>query len=877
MYTELFCFIFIPILVFILLLINFFLAFHNPYLEKKSVFECGFHSFLGQNRVEFSISFFIFCLLFLIFDIEILLIYPLIISFYLNETVGFYVFLLFTLLLTLGFVFEIGRKVLFVYSKQSTNEKKNKYFSKPDLIIVSIIRWRVKQKDLSIGKFITQMYFSILVILYQLIIVYLFHISSQYLVQNKFVLSSFLQSFFVSCIEYIKDIIELFSPFLLVILKISIFIISYYLLYIFLKKTYLVIKKLYTKIKLNRIKYITNIYILIYLFIIFIIVIMPIIEMLEFIINIITLNTDILQILKKSLLIKYIFSILKVLIVLISKLMIWFLFIGGLLLLWFYYSCCILLFTIFSFTLIKETSFFERIMKFLKGKKYRIIFREWDYIIFNLLYSYPVLVAFTFNGVLNFFGNFEGLVYLSLDIINPVLSLKTHDVFPLRHSDMIYLKSQKAIDINTFDINSPIEEELWDSWYEAFGAENLFGNNYREESNPEQDLDTTGDSQVVPEEHTPEVSLNVPESSYLNIQGEGSPRTRGNVFEIISNDSREWANRRTHYPGITGSYYNPYSNINRISNVEPEYSQDTRITSTYYPSYDSHLVNVENPSWGNIYVNCPSDFINLRHSPVFESVNSPQTDVSTTAVTNTVDSTSLIRQGNNPISLDRNQWFTGDIRGAGNLQLSNDPLSLDRNVGDSTDIRSLYYGSSLIQIRNEGQLQRLQADLPDTSSNELRNIFYEALRPIPENSLTCDSSPQEVLTEMRKAVYEIGYQKKYQIYDFDPTNVKNAVPVTFWETCVYISRGFNFNTSDPMCVTNNMVKVLFRVAIDEEVNRREHVQDIEYMVSVLKHGDKKLIEDLVIYSLNKTNNKPKWQIISFLERYYRDPMPWRIF
>ena len=60
MTSTTFFFIFIPILGIILLLVNFILAPHNPYQEKDSVFECGFHSFLGQNRTQFSISFFIF-------------------------------------------------------------------------------------------------------------------------------------------------------------------------------------------------------------------------------------------------------------------------------------------------------------------------------------------------------------------------------------------------------------------------------------------------------------------------------------------------------------------------------------------------------------------------------------------------------------------------------------------------------------------------------------------------------------------------------------------------------------------------------------------------------------------------------------------------
>ncbi|CAG8644321.1 7031_t:CDS:2, partial [Scutellospora calospora] len=38
----------------ILLAVNLIFAPHNPYEEKDSAFECGFHSFLGQNRSEFN-------------------------------------------------------------------------------------------------------------------------------------------------------------------------------------------------------------------------------------------------------------------------------------------------------------------------------------------------------------------------------------------------------------------------------------------------------------------------------------------------------------------------------------------------------------------------------------------------------------------------------------------------------------------------------------------------------------------------------------------------------------------------------------------------------------------------------------------------------
>ena len=111
-------FIFVPILAIILLLLNFIFAPHNPYEEKNSVFECGFHSFLGQNRSEFSISFFIFALLFLLFDLEILLVYPYVVSSYVNGIFGLIIMLIFFLVLTVGFAFELGKNALYIESKQ---------------------------------------------------------------------------------------------------------------------------------------------------------------------------------------------------------------------------------------------------------------------------------------------------------------------------------------------------------------------------------------------------------------------------------------------------------------------------------------------------------------------------------------------------------------------------------------------------------------------------------------------------------------------------------------------------------------------------------------------------------------------------------------
>jgi NADH-ubiquinone oxidoreductase chain 3 len=113
-----FFFLFIPLLAIILLGVNLIFAPHNPYQEKDSTFECGFHSFLGQNRTQFSISFFIFALLFLLFDLEILLVYPYVVSSYTNGIYGLVIMLIFFLALSLGFAFELGKNALKIDSRQ---------------------------------------------------------------------------------------------------------------------------------------------------------------------------------------------------------------------------------------------------------------------------------------------------------------------------------------------------------------------------------------------------------------------------------------------------------------------------------------------------------------------------------------------------------------------------------------------------------------------------------------------------------------------------------------------------------------------------------------------------------------------------------------
>jgi NADH-ubiquinone oxidoreductase chain 3 len=119
MSSIIFFFIFIIFLAFVLLALNLLLAPHNPYAAKSGVFECGFSSYLGQNRQEFSISFFIFALLFMLFDLEIILVYPYTVSAYNNSIYGLVIVIIFLVILTAGFVFELGKNALKISSRQS--------------------------------------------------------------------------------------------------------------------------------------------------------------------------------------------------------------------------------------------------------------------------------------------------------------------------------------------------------------------------------------------------------------------------------------------------------------------------------------------------------------------------------------------------------------------------------------------------------------------------------------------------------------------------------------------------------------------------------------------------------------------------------------
>ena len=102
---------FVLFLVIILLFSNIILAPSNPYPEKISVYECGFNN-VHSPRNTFSIAFYIVAILFLIFDLELAIFYPIAVCISIVSLYGLMVGLFFIAILTIGFVYEYGSQAL---------------------------------------------------------------------------------------------------------------------------------------------------------------------------------------------------------------------------------------------------------------------------------------------------------------------------------------------------------------------------------------------------------------------------------------------------------------------------------------------------------------------------------------------------------------------------------------------------------------------------------------------------------------------------------------------------------------------------------------------------------------------------------------------
>ena len=91
--------------------LSYFLAVQNPDSEKMSAYECGFEPF-EDARNKFDVRFYIVAILFIIFDVEVVYLFPWSVSLYATGFQGFWSMMLFLIILTIGFLYEIVKKAL---------------------------------------------------------------------------------------------------------------------------------------------------------------------------------------------------------------------------------------------------------------------------------------------------------------------------------------------------------------------------------------------------------------------------------------------------------------------------------------------------------------------------------------------------------------------------------------------------------------------------------------------------------------------------------------------------------------------------------------------------------------------------------------------
>ncbi len=104
-YTIFIFFIFATILSSIIFLLSYLLVFQKADQEKLSAYECGFNPF-EDARLTFDIRFYLVAILFLIFDLEISFLFPWLISLKTISFFGFWIMIVFLILLTIGFIYE---------------------------------------------------------------------------------------------------------------------------------------------------------------------------------------------------------------------------------------------------------------------------------------------------------------------------------------------------------------------------------------------------------------------------------------------------------------------------------------------------------------------------------------------------------------------------------------------------------------------------------------------------------------------------------------------------------------------------------------------------------------------------------------------------
>jgi NADH:ubiquinone oxidoreductase subunit 6 (subunit J)/NADH:ubiquinone oxidoreductase subunit 3 (subunit A) len=109
------------IIALLLLGINYYFSLSVKYLEKGGGFECGFTSFV-QTRERFNIIFYRVSLLFLVFDLEIILAFPYTAIYQKNQNISKNNVLIFLYILIVGFIYELKEGALNIVKKAHSTE-----------------------------------------------------------------------------------------------------------------------------------------------------------------------------------------------------------------------------------------------------------------------------------------------------------------------------------------------------------------------------------------------------------------------------------------------------------------------------------------------------------------------------------------------------------------------------------------------------------------------------------------------------------------------------------------------------------------------------------------------------------------------------------
>jgi len=89
----------------IIISLSYFLVFQQNDAEKISAYECGFQPF-EEARGSFDIKFYLVAILFIVFDLEIMFLFPWAVGLSLLDFYGFWSMIVFIFILSIGFLYE---------------------------------------------------------------------------------------------------------------------------------------------------------------------------------------------------------------------------------------------------------------------------------------------------------------------------------------------------------------------------------------------------------------------------------------------------------------------------------------------------------------------------------------------------------------------------------------------------------------------------------------------------------------------------------------------------------------------------------------------------------------------------------------------------